>query len=92
MWVVGRSTHYQLVFGFKIDLRQCAAMKKGFVKWFDNTKGFGFICSDKKDFFVHYKEIKGEGFKALNEGDSVSFTEANSARGPIAKEVSKCEP
>jgi len=66
-------------------------MKKmlGKVKWFNDEKGFGFIESGDKDFFVHFKEIKAEGFRSLREGDSVQFTAATSPKGAVAKEVSK---
>ncbi|GJN37860.1 hypothetical protein PR202_gb26855 [Eleusine coracana subsp. coracana] len=51
---------------------------KGTVKWFDETKGFGFITGndDAKDYFVHFSAIKTEGFKTLSEGQSVEFTPA----------------
>ena len=47
---------------------------KGTVKWFNAKKGYGFITSENgKDTFVHYSGINGDGFKALNEGDSVEY-------------------
>ena len=63
--------------------------RNGTVKWFNDEKGFGFIKSDTKEYFVHYKDINGSGFKSLKEGDAVKFTAANSAKGWVAKEVSK---
>jgi CspA family cold shock protein len=63
-------------------------MQNGIVKWFNESKGFGFIQSDKKDYFVHFKEIKMEGFKTLKEGDKVQFTPATSDKGLVAKDVS----
>ncbi len=62
-------------------------MINGVVKWFDSAKGFGFIENDGKDYFVHFKEIKSEGFKTLNEGDKVSFVPDKSPKGDIAKNV-----
>ena len=49
-------------------------MAQGTVKWFNESKGYGFITADEgKDVFVHYSAIQGEGFKTLNEGQKVSF-------------------
>lgn len=50
-------------------------MSKGTVKWFNSEKGYGFITDEEngKDLFVHFSAIVGEGFKTLNEGQSVSF-------------------
>lgn len=62
-------------------------MKNGIVKWFNDGKGFGFIASDGQDYFVHFKEIQGQGFKSLKEGDKVNFEAGSSPKGPIAKNV-----
>lgn len=62
-------------------------MKNGIVKWFNDGKGFGFIASEGSDYFVHFKEIQGHGFKSLKEGDKVSFEPAQSPKGPIAKNI-----
>ena len=62
-------------------------MQNGIVKWFNDGKGFGFIASEGKDYFIHFKEIQGQGFKSLKEGDKVSFEPASSPKGPIAKNV-----
>jgi len=62
-------------------------MQNGIVKWFNVDKGFGFILSDKKDYFVYFKEINMDGFKVLSEGDKVSFEPGNSDKGLIAKNV-----
>lgn len=62
----------------------------GKVKWFNNEKGFGFIQSEGKDYFVHYKEIQAnEGFKSLKEGDSVQFVSEKTPKGLSAKNVVK---
>lgn len=60
---------------------------KGVVKWFNNEKGFGFVQSGCKDYFVHYKEILTGGFKSLKDGQEVEFEPAESAKGPVAKAV-----
>lgn len=65
-------------------------MANGTVKWFNESKGFGFITSeDGSDVFVHYSSIDGNGFKSLAEGDSVSFDVENSPKGPKAVKVVK---
>jgi len=65
-------------------------MAEGKVKWFNNTKGFGFIeQSGGKDLFVHHSAIQGEGFKSLAEGDLVSFDVVQEAKGPAADNVRK---
>jgi len=57
-------------------------MAKGTVKWFNESKGFGFITrEDGTDVFVHYSSIQDNGFKSLAEGDSVSFETENGPKG-----------
>lgn len=65
-------------------------MQEGTVKWFNNTKGFGFISSsDGKDIFVHYSNIEsdGDGFKSLHEGDQVQFDVQETDKGFQAVKV-----
>jgi cold shock protein len=65
-------------------------MAKGTVKWFNDSKGFGFISKeDGGDVFVHFTDIQGEGFKSLSEGQAVSFDVVDSPKGPKAANVVK---
>jgi len=65
-------------------------MLKGTVKWFNESKGFGFIEQESgKDVFVHYSAIAGAGFKTLNEGDKVQFEIVDGPKGPSAANVTK---
>ncbi len=65
-------------------------MEQGKVKWFNAEKGFGFIEREEgSDVFVHYSAIQGEGFKSLEEGQSVSFQVEEGQRGPQAANVEK---
>ena len=63
-------------------------MSEGTVKWFNDTKGFGFIeSSDGQDVFVHQTEIQGEGFRSLSEGQKVEFELTQGDKGPKAVQV-----
>jgi len=65
-------------------------MPKGTVKWFNESKGFGFITQeDGPDVFAHYSEIQGNGFKTIAEGESVSFEVINGDKGPKATNIVK---
>ena len=64
-------------------------MEKGTVKWFNGTKGYGFIArSGGEDVFVHFRAITGGGYKSLNEGDAVEFDVKQGAKGLEAANVS----
>lgn len=65
-------------------------MAEGTVKWFNDTKGFGFIAQDGgPDVFVHHSAIQSEGFRSLAEGDRVSFEVVEGKKGPSAENVVK---
>ncbi|MGO9379676.1 MAG: cold-shock protein [Dissulfurispiraceae bacterium] len=65
-------------------------MKQGTVKWFNDSKGFGFIVGeDGIDYFVHHTSIQGNGFKSLVEGDKVTFDTEKGPKGPKAINVVK---
>ncbi|MCA1688153.1 MAG: cold shock domain-containing protein [Actinobacteria bacterium] len=56
-------------------------MARGRVKWFSEEKGYGFIADEEEEFFVHYTEIIGEGFRTLEEGSEVEFDIVEGRRG-----------
>jgi CspA family cold shock protein len=64
-------------------------MAQGTVKWFNESKGFGFITPEGggKDLFAHFSEIQAAGFKTLQEGQRVEFTVAQGAKGPQATQI-----
>jgi CspA family cold shock protein len=65
-------------------------MSEGTVKWFNDSKGFGFIeQAEGKDVFVHHTAIDAEGFKSLAEGDNVQFNVVEGPKGPQAANVRK---
>ncbi|MGM0593852.1 MAG: cold-shock protein [Pseudomonadota bacterium] len=65
-------------------------MRNGTVKWFNNTKGFGFIAPEEggEDVFVHFSAIQGDGYRTLEEGQSVSFEVEQGPKGLQATQVS----
>ncbi len=63
-------------------------MQTGTVKWFNADKGFGFIESQGKDYFVHFKAIQSNGFKELKDGQQVTFVPESGTKGPMATQVS----
>ena len=66
-------------------------MANGTVKWFNDSKGYGFITPDEgaKDLFVHHSSITGEGFKSLPEGARVSYEQREGSKGPVATVVTQ---
>ena len=71
-------------------LYEVITMAEGTVKWFNDSKGFGFIeQAGGKDVFVHHTAIQAEGFESLNEGDNVEFEMVEGPKGPQAANVRK---
>ena len=65
-------------------------MAEGTIKWFNDSKGFGFIEQDNgPDVFVHFSSIQGDGFKSVAEGERVTFDVADGPKGPQAENVVK---
>ena len=65
-------------------------MEKGTVKWFNSTKGFGFIAREEgEDVFVHHNAIQGDGYKSLDEGEQVQFEIEQGPKGLQATNVSR---
>jgi CspA family cold shock protein len=65
-----------------------SAREKGTVKWFNNSKGFGFIEREQGgDVFVHFRAISGDGYRSLEEGQRVEFTVTQGQKGPQAEDV-----
>jgi CspA family cold shock protein len=73
-----------------LGLSQEGVLVQGIVKWFNNSKGYGFIGRDDgPDVFVHYSAISGDGYRTLQEGDPVEFEIVQGPKGPQAANVSK---
>lgn len=68
-------------------------MRTGIVKWFNNTKGFGFIAPAEggEDVFVHFSAIQGDGYRTLNEGQNVNFEVEQGPKGLQATQVNVAE-
>ncbi|HCX90853.1 MAG: hypothetical protein COW04_07150 [Deltaproteobacteria bacterium CG12_big_fil_rev_8_21_14_0_65_43_10] len=65
-----------------------AERETGVVKWFNSSKGYGFITRDQgTDVFVHYSALRGEGYRSLEEGQRVEFTVGKGEKGPQAQDV-----
>jgi len=68
----------------------CTFMIEGRVKWFNDSKGFGFLSREGgADVFVHHSEIRAEGFRTLTEGDAVRFEVVDGPKGPRASNVTR---
>lgn len=65
-------------------------MEKGKVKWFNNQKGYGFICNEEgKEIFVHYSGLNMDGYKTIKEGEEVEYEVINGEKGPQAINVTR---
>ena len=77
---------------YKYDERKIYTMTKGTVKWFNDSKGFGFIQREGgEDIFVHFRAIQGDGYRSLKDGEKVEFSVAEGEKGLQAEEVKKVE-
>ncbi|MHC4070056.1 MAG: cold-shock protein [Planctomycetota bacterium] len=67
-------------------------MSTGTVKWFNSSKGYGFIVPDdgSEDLFIHHSDIKSEGYASLDEGQKVEFEIGQGKKGPCATNVTPC--
>jgi len=84
MWGIPREWNLSIFVTYEGDYVQ------GKVKWFDDSKGYGFIArSDGPDVFVYYRAILGKGYRTLTEGDSVEFEIVQGPKGPQAANVMK---
>jgi len=70
-----------------------APREQGSVKWFDSSKGFGFVVRDGgDDLFVHFSGIRGDGYRSLEEGQRVRFSVGTGSKGPCAADVEVLDP
>jgi CspA family cold shock protein len=74
-----------------VKKREYGMRTKGTVKWFNDSKGFGFVTPEDggKDCFVHHTAIQGDGFKSLREGEQIEFDVVQGQKGPAAENVTK---
>lgn len=73
---------------FRNGTKEYVVMLEGTVKWFNESKGFGFLAQDNgNDVFVHYSAIQKQGFKTLQEGERVKFEIVDGPKGPAAANV-----
>ena len=82
------SSHANTPFATRMPSSGDDKRERGTVKWFNVSKGFGFIVKDDgEEIFVHFRSIRGEGRRGLRDGQSVSFVVAQSDKGPQAEDV-----
>ncbi len=90
MWLYGLSLPWQAY--LKNYYKETFQMEKGTVKWFNTSKGYGFIKRESgEDVFVHYRSIAGDGFKNLEDGDQVEFDVEQGEKGLQALNVRKVQ-
>jgi CspA family cold shock protein len=79
---------FYITFALSMLMATPVMAENGTVKWFNEEKGFGFITTESgKDIFVHFSEIKKDGFKTLKEGEEVTFEIGEGQKGPQAVNV-----
>jgi cold shock protein len=90
---VSKSVSGQLTVQFTMKVnKDMSARENGTVKWFNNSKGYGFIQRDQGgDVFVHFRAIRGDGYRSLEEGQRVEFSVAQGQKGLQAEDVSVVE-
>jgi CspA family cold shock protein len=88
---LSRDVRYARTLDTIIKYEEYRMRTTGTVKWFNDSKGFGFITPEngQKDCFVHHSAIQGSGFKSLTEGDKVEFDVVQGQKGPAAENVTK---
>jgi CspA family cold shock protein len=87
-WIVHKVRVRDVVRTVREGSKEVVIVAKGKVKWFNNSKGYGFIARDDgPDVFVHYSAIHAEGYKTLDEGTEVEFEIKEGPKGPQAENV-----
>mmetsp|Transcript_9972 Transcript_9972/g.18154 ORF Transcript_9972/g.18154 Transcript_9972/m.18154 type:complete len:114 (+) Transcript_9972:19-360(+) len=72
----------------RFEIKPTSDRETGTVKWFSASKGYGFIQRERgEELFVHYQSIRGQGYRALEEGQRVAYIVADSQKGPVAEDV-----
>ena len=95
VFLTAKSSAFAFFYGitsldFKYLKRRYINMAQGTVKWFNESKGFGFITQEEgPDVFAHYSAIEAQGFKTLTEGDVVNFDVVEGDKGPKASNIVK---
>jgi CspA family cold shock protein len=89
-WVARSFLGEQVTWQLGTGEEACTLMIEGTVKWFNESKGFGFLSREGgPDVFVHHSAIRAEGYRTLNEGERVRFEIVQSPKGPRAENVTR---